>query len=145
MQTSWTKDAQNPISFSGAGCSFPSEVWKNGDHWNLLCYGFRYTTTDPSFHSWTRVEEQFAWLPNHCTYQPTDGSCELGGQWFSKLPNTIDGSPSPTSSARMLKKRGVSFCNDLKNANNTRILGRKTCILLLEPCILFTDPPYLAS
>ena len=38
-------------------------------------------------------------------------------------------------------QRGVSFLNDL-HTNNTRILARNTtsCILLLEPCILFTDP-----
>ena len=40
----------------------------------------------------------------------------------------------------MLNTRGVSSLNDL-NANHARILARKTCILLLEPCISFTDPP----
>ena len=38
---------------------------------------------------------------------------------------------------RMLNTMGVSSFHDL-NTNNTRILVHKTCIL-------FTDPPYLAS
>ena len=33
---SWTKDTPNPIQFEGPGTSFPSEVWKNGDHWNFI-------------------------------------------------------------------------------------------------------------
>ena len=37
----------------------------------------------------------------------------------------------------MLNTRGVSSFNDL-NRNNTSILVR-------QPCIFFTDPPYLAS
>jgi hypothetical protein len=44
--TNWKKDEANPIAFTGVGCSFPSEVWKNGDHWNFLSYGERYTTKD---------------------------------------------------------------------------------------------------
>ena len=42
---------------------------------------------------------------------------------------------------RMLNTRGVSFFDDLKKYIYTRILVRETCILLLEPCIVFTDPP----
>ena len=44
-------------------------------------------------------------------------------------------------------KGGLVFRND-SNTNNTRFLFQyvKTCISLLEPCMLFTDPPlYFAS
>jgi hypothetical protein len=43
---SWTKDANNPINFSsgmiGSPYQTPSQVWKNGDHWNMLICGTRY-------------------------------------------------------------------------------------------------------
>ena len=32
----WTKDPQNPVQFTGAGASFPSQVWKNGESWNFV-------------------------------------------------------------------------------------------------------------
>jgi hypothetical protein len=34
--THWTKDPQNPVHFTGAGASFPSQVWKNGARWNFV-------------------------------------------------------------------------------------------------------------
>ena len=79
--TNWVKDAANPIAFTGPGCSFPSEVWKNGDHWNFISYGQRYTTKDASFHTWAKAPG-----PKFASYG------ENGGQWFSKVPNQLDGS-----------------------------------------------------
>eukprot|EP01046_Picozoa_sp_COSAG06_P045353 COSAG06_NODE_6257_length_3011_cov_2.619849_2_plen_372_part_00 len=91
---SWEKDAANPLVFQGCpnitgqGCGtyFPSGVWKNGDHWNFMSFGERFTTKDSTFHSW-----QLAPGPK---FGP--GSCcktVAGGQWITRIPNQIDGTP----------------------------------------------------
>jgi hypothetical protein len=80
--TYWTKDPNNPVDFSGGpGASFPSQVWKNGDHFNFVANGVRFTTTDSSLHKWAAVNVSEGW--------PGGGN---GGQWFQKLPAAIDNS-----------------------------------------------------
>ena len=41
----------------------------------------------------------------------------------------------------MLNTRGLVFKIIFKNTNNTRILVRKTRILLLEPCVFYSGTP----
>ena len=36
----------------------PGQIWRNGDHWNFLVVGERYTTTDPTWHRWRRVPSE---------------------------------------------------------------------------------------
>ena len=90
---SWTKDAANPIQIRAADPkhaaisyrSTPGQVWKNGDHWNMLILGHRYTTKDPSLHTWEFVETgKFLSAPTRPGPTPWPGG-ESGGQWFSKL------------------------------------------------------------
>jgi sucrose-6-phosphate hydrolase SacC (GH32 family) len=87
---SWTKDAANPINFNTGQITSPydtpGQIWRNGDHWNFLILGNRYTTKDPTFHTWDVVKEKFA------------NFGENGGQWFSKLANLQDGKPPPAGS-----------------------------------------------
>ena len=88
MLLSWTKDTANPIAFANGSAitspyDTPGQIWKSGDHWNFLVVGQRYSTTDPTFHTWRRVENE-SW--------PTG---EFGGQWFSPLANLADGSRPP--------------------------------------------------
>ena len=91
---SWTKDAANPVAWSNGTWpspmtpyDTPGQVWKNGDHWNFLILGNRYTTTDATFHSWGLAPgDKFI------------NAGENGGQWFSKLANLKDGSPPPAGS-----------------------------------------------
>jgi len=78
----WTRDANNPVQFTGAPAAFPGQVWKNGDHWNFVMQGARYTTTDKSFHSWTNAGKMV-------------GLGENGGQWWTPVPNQADGIPPP--------------------------------------------------
>ena len=54
--THFTKDPRNPIAFEGKGTCFSSQVWKSNDHWNFLADGERWTTKDPTFHTWTAVD-----------------------------------------------------------------------------------------
>ena len=66
--THWQKDPNNPINTTNLPCgsrvkntagAFPGSIFQNGDHWNFLSYGYRFTTTDPMLHDWRQVEEQF--------------------------------------------------------------------------------------
>ena len=87
---SWTKDAANPINFTSGALTTPydtpGQVWKNGDHWNYVILGVRYTTKDPTLHTWgVAPGPKFMNLG------------ENGGQWFSKLANLRDDSPPPAS------------------------------------------------
>jgi hypothetical protein len=64
----WTRQ-NNPVLFDGNGGPFPSQIWKNGDYWNMLattcpgggnCFfpdgrGARYQSNDSSFHSWKNM------------------------------------------------------------------------------------------
>lgn len=54
---------------------------------NFISYGTRYTTKDPSFHTWGAAPG-----PKFANYG------ENGGQWFSKIPNLMSGAPPPASS-----------------------------------------------
>ena len=80
--THWRKDERNPISVDNLPCgsrpkntagAFPGSIFKTGDHFNFLSFGFRFTSTDPSLHTWHMVERQF--LSNA-------SKRENGGQWF---------------------------------------------------------------
>lgn len=91
--THWQKDPNNPINTTNLPCgsrvkntagAFPGSIFQNGDHWNFLSYGYRFTTTDPMLHDWRQVEEQF--LSNA-------SSKENGGQWTLQLPATLPGTP----------------------------------------------------
>ena len=84
----WTKAANNPVAFANGSAitsayDTPGQIWRNGDHYNFLVVGERYTTTDPTFHTWRRVPNE-QW--------PTG---EFGGQWMAPLANQADGSPPP--------------------------------------------------
>lgn len=66
--TLWQKDPNNPINMTNLPCgsrvkntagAFPGSIFQNGDHWNFLSFGFRFTTTDPMLHEWRQVEQQF--------------------------------------------------------------------------------------
>ena len=88
---SWTKDAANPVAFENGSAidspyDTPGQIWRSGDHWNFLVVGERYTTTDPTLHTWRKVAGE-QW--------PTG---EFGGQWFSPLANLADGSAPPAGS-----------------------------------------------
>jgi hypothetical protein len=106
----WAKDPLNPINFTGGpqtGGANPGSIWWNEElrHWDLLALShgdseqarvevfhpdimgkmYRYETEDPAFHRWTRKE----------IFAQTSGN---GGQWFMRLPQTVDGSPPPIGS-----------------------------------------------
>lgn len=78
----WTRVAGNPVKFEGAPNAFPGQIWKNGDHWNMMMQGDRYQSDDASFHSWSNKG-------------PMVGKGEHGGQWWIRVPNQQDGSPPP--------------------------------------------------
>jgi hypothetical protein len=82
----WTKDPLNPLSITNLACgsrtkntagAFPGSIWRNGDHWNYLSFGFRFTSNDSELHTWRMAEPQF--LSNRSAH-------ENGGQWFFNLP-----------------------------------------------------------
>ena len=87
----WRKDG--PITFDGKGTCFPSQVWRNGEHFNFVADGERWTTTDPTLRSWTAVDRGNAL--NGSEGFPTGGN---GGEWFVPLPQTTDGRPPPPGS-----------------------------------------------
>eukprot|EP01048_Picozoa_sp_COSAG05_P024095 COSAG05_NODE_5509_length_1157_cov_1.235350_2_plen_274_part_01 len=94
------KQKQNPINFTGGvGAFFPSTVWKSGDHYNFLAAGYRYTTKDSSFHTWSRV------MPRMLPFG------DSGGQWFQKLPPAANGTTVPPGSPQMIvnTKKGSSY------------------------------------
>ena len=117
----WEKDPSNPINFTGGpqtGGANAGSIWWNDklNHFNLLALShsskgssaaslattynrhrhsngnereplttgsnFRYETTDATFHNWTRTE----------VFSSHGGE---GGQWFMRLPPTVDGAPPP--------------------------------------------------
>ena len=81
----WIKDPANPVVGSLAG--YPSQIWKNGNHWNYVADGRRKYTTDETLHSWQGATTGGGF--------PRGGS---GGQWFQPLPGTVDGGPPPAGS-----------------------------------------------
>ena len=56
------------------GACFPSGIWKNAGHFNFVANGQRFSTTDASFHTWSRQAGGSF---------PAGGR---GGQWFEALP-----------------------------------------------------------
>ena len=96
---SWTKDASNPIKFMSGKLTTPydtpGQVWKNGDNYSFLILGQRYTTTDPTFHTWGLAPgPKFANLG------------EQGGQWFSPLAKLADGSDPPEDAPGWMMNAG---------------------------------------
>jgi hypothetical protein len=73
---------------------FPSTIWKNGDHYNFIAQGSRFTTKDKSFRQWDRVEP------------PMIGCHENGGQWWIPTPNTIGGDKPPVGTPNWLVNCG---------------------------------------
>ena len=101
----WVKDPLNPINFTGGrdtGGANPGSVWYNAEqkHWNLLALSpnhaelmgnmYRYQSLDPRLHNWTRM--------NLFAKGAHGGPSGMGGQWFMKLPQTLDGSTPPPGS-----------------------------------------------
>lgn len=79
--------SQKPIDF-------PSTIWKNGDHYNFIAQGGRFTTKDRSFKSWSRVAPDMV------------GCHENGGQWWIPTPNQVGGAPPPTGTPNYLVNCG---------------------------------------
>jgi hypothetical protein len=84
----WARAANNPVNFSGAPIAFPGQVWRNGDHFNFVGQGNRFTTTDATFHSWTNAG-------------PFNSEREHSGQWTMPVPNQVGGAPPPPGSPNL--------------------------------------------
>merc|ERR1712232_911318 len=82
----------------GANISFPSQVWKNGDHWNFIGQGSRYQTKDSTFHTWTNMDG-----PGH---KRMVNFGESSGQWWIPVPNMVDGSSPPAGVANRIVNIG---------------------------------------
>ena len=125
----WTKDANNPIHYkTAAGAKgtistpfdTPGQIWKNGDHWNYLVMGNRYTTKDPTFLSWGLA-------PGKSSF----ASRENGGQWFSKIANLKDGSCAPSSPALSPSACGETLRRGFCTAASARLLLHRACSAML--------------
>ena len=110
--THWEKDPSNPLNVTNLPCgsrvknspgAFPGSIYQNGDHWNFLSFGYRFTTTDPALMQWRQVPEQF--LSNA-------SAKENGGQWTLTLPGTLGGDPPPPGSPTHMVScgGGARFC-----------------------------------
>lgn len=82
----WTREASNPVIFDGAPGAFPSQIFKSGDHYNMVMQGARYQSNDTKFMHWKNQGEMV-------------GHSENGGQWWMHTPNQIDGSAPPAGVA----------------------------------------------
>lgn len=82
----WTREASNPVIFDGAPGAFPSQIFKSGDHYNMVMQGARYQSNDTKFMHWKNQGEMV-------------GHSENGGQWWMNTPNQIDGSAPPAGVA----------------------------------------------
>ena len=100
--THWRKDSLNPLNVTNLPCgsrvknsagAFPGGIFQNGDHWNYLSFGYRFTSTDPKLHTWRQVEKPF--LTGAFCDQSKNHSCpphsftDDGGQWTLRVPATI--------------------------------------------------------
>ena len=110
--THWRKDLRNPLNMSNLPCgsrvkntagAFPGGIFQNGDHWNYLSFGYRFTTTDPLLHNWRQAEQQF--LSNA-------SARENGGQWTLRLPATTAGALAPPGTPTHMVScgGGTRFC-----------------------------------
>jgi len=89
-----TKGARNgPVDF-------PSTIWKNGDHYNFIAQGARFTTKDKSFREWARVVEANPAHPDMI------GCRENGGQWWIPTPNQVGGAPPSAGTPNQLVNCG---------------------------------------
>merc|ERR1712137_1693 len=99
---------------------FPSTIWKNGDHYNFIAQGARFTTKDKSFKSWSRVAPDMI------------GCGEHGGQWWIPMPNQVGGSPPPAGTPNYLVNCGGGDNYRIGNyfpANESFIWSGKTARL----------------
>jgi sucrose-6-phosphate hydrolase SacC (GH32 family) len=120
----WTKDAKNPVQFISGELTTPNDtpgqVWKNGDHYNFLIDGRRYTTKDPSFHTWGVASVKFADFG------------EQGGQWFSPLARLANGSAPPASAPGWMMNVGggnVYAIGDYHRENETWTTVQRASII----------------
>ena len=79
---------------------FPSTIWKNGDHYNFIAQGARFTTKDKTLREWTRVVEKDPAQPDMI------GCHENGGQWWIPTPNQVGGAPPPAGTPNQLVNCG---------------------------------------
>ena len=84
--TYWVKDEANPVIGLAGLAGYPSQIWKNGDHFNYVAGGTRISTNDPTFHTWSGRDRG---------HFPGGGA---GGQWFQPLPMTVSGHAAPAGS-----------------------------------------------
>ena len=123
--THWRKDARNPINITNLDCgsrvknspgAFPGSIFQNGDHYNYLSFGYRFTSNDPTLHTWSRVEQPF--LSHAFCDQSKNHSCppgsfqDDGGQWTLRVPATPSGTPPPLGSPTHMVScgQGNKFC-----------------------------------
>eukprot|EP00937_MAST-01D_sp_MAST-1D-sp2_P001545 g1545.t1 len=121
--THWRKDAHNPLDFGpdfkcgefakNTAGAFPGGIWRSnasgagaggsGHVYSYLSFGYRFESSDPSLHEWRKVEPQF--LSN-------TSRMEHNGQWFVRMPGTVDGAPPPAGSPTHLVScgGGAEFC-----------------------------------
>ena len=89
----WTRIDNNPVVFDGAAAAFPGQVWKNGDHYNMIMQGNRYQSNDTTFHNWKNMGSFV-------------GRGEHGGQWWLPMPKQVDGSPPPAGTPNYIVNVG---------------------------------------
>jgi hypothetical protein len=125
LQTFTRDTGGNPVQIDLKGAKpidFPSTIWKNGDHYNFVAQGSRFTTKNKSFHSWTRADDP-----------PFVGCRENGGQWWIATPNQVGGAPPPPGTPNQLVNcgGGTSFhIGDYFPANESFVWdGKRTAEL----------------
>mmetsp|Transcript_18496 Transcript_18496/g.54844 ORF Transcript_18496/g.54844 Transcript_18496/m.54844 type:complete len:499 (-) Transcript_18496:31-1527(-) len=89
----------NPVQLELNGVkppAFPSTIWKNGDHWNFVDQGSRFTTKDKTFRKWDNADTNFL-----------GGGCrENGGQWWIPTPNQVGGGANPPGTPNQIVNCG---------------------------------------
>ena len=102
---------------------FPSNIWTTGAgaaaRYNYLSYGFRFTTDDPSLHSWRMVPEQF--LTNH-------SAPEKGGQWFVRLPSSPAAGGGGSSASKSMSSAPTHMVSCLVTAAGPGESGNRWCM-----------------
>ena len=129
--THWAKDPRNPIHIQNLPCgtrkgthsrgAFPGSIWQNGNHYNYLSFGYRFTSVDPSLHEWTMVPEQM--LSNA-------SADENGGQWLLRSPQPL---PGPAAAAAFARPTHMVSCTGTANRGGARWgapppAGRRWCL-----------------
>jgi hypothetical protein len=99
---------------------FPSTIWRNGDHYNFIAQGARFTTKDKSFKSWSRVAPDMI------------GCGENGGQWWIPTPNQVGGASPPAGTPNYLVNCGGGDTFRIGSyfpANESFVWSGKTALL----------------